>query len=106
MFLSPLAQPFEPMEFAIFNDGVPSSVFYGSHPDHDVIWLISDEAIDELFPPSAEEVRLLLLLFVSLHLCALHINLCSDMRHASTYVIVRPHFHLRLMHRPTSIITY
>jgi len=44
------------MEFAIFNDGVPSSVFYGSHPDHDVIRLISDEAIDELFPPSAEEV--------------------------------------------------
>ena len=57
MFLSPLAQPFQPMEFAIFNDGVPSSVFYGSHPDHEVLRLISDEAIDELFPPSAEEVR-------------------------------------------------
>ena len=57
MFLSPLAQPFQPSEFAIFNDGVPSSVFYGSHPDHDVLQLISDEAIDELFPPTVEEVR-------------------------------------------------
>ena len=58
MFLSPTAQAFEPaLEFAIFNDGVPSSVFYGSHPEHDVIHHIPDEAIDELFPPTAEEVR-------------------------------------------------
>jgi len=57
------------MEFAIFNDGVPSSVFYGSHPDHDVIRLISDEAIDELFPPSAEEVRLMCVWCLVLFLC-------------------------------------
>ena len=75
MFLSPLAQPFQPMEFAIFNDGVPSSVFYGRHPDHDVLRLISDEAIDELFPPSAEEVRLLWHAFASLPTA----NFSSDM---------------------------
>lgn len=62
------------MEFAIFNDGVPSSVFYGSHPDHDVIRLISDEAIDELFPPSAEEVCLILCV-VCLLKFAIHMNL-------------------------------
>ena len=57
MFLSPTAQPFQPaLEFAIFNDGVPCSVFYGCHPEHDVIHHIPDEAIDELFPPTAEEV--------------------------------------------------
>lgn len=59
MFLSPSAEPFEPpapLEFAIFNDGIPSSVFYGCHPEHEVLTHIPDEAIEELFPPSAEEV--------------------------------------------------
>ena len=56
MFLSPSAEPFQPLEFAIFNNGVPSSVFYGCHPEHEVVQHIPDEAIEELFPPSAEEV--------------------------------------------------
>ena len=57
--LSPLAQPFQPpqsMEFAIFNDGVPSSVYFGSHPEHEVLAHIEDEALDETFPPSASDV--------------------------------------------------
>lgn len=54
--LSPLAQPFQPVEFAIFNNGVPSSVFYGSHPEHEVIAHIEDEALDESFPPDASDV--------------------------------------------------
>ena len=55
--LSPLAKPFEPVyEFAIFNDGVPSSVYYGSHPEHEVLLHIEDDAIDETFPPSASDV--------------------------------------------------
>ena len=59
MFPSATAQPFHPMsvEFAIFNDGVPSSVFYGDHPEHAVVRHIPDEAIEELFPPAADEVR-------------------------------------------------
>lgn len=55
--LSPLAKPFEPVyEFAIFNDGIPSSVYYGSHPEHEVLLHIEDDAIDETFPPSASDV--------------------------------------------------
>ena len=54
--LSPLAPAFQPIEFAIFNDGVPSSVFYGSHPEHEVISHIEDEALDETFPPDASDV--------------------------------------------------
>jgi hypothetical protein len=54
--LSPLAQPFQPVEFAIYNDGVPSSVYYGSHPEHEVLMHIEDEALDETFPPSAHDV--------------------------------------------------
>ena len=45
------------MDFAsVYNDGIPSSVFYGMHPEHEVIQHIPDEAIEELFPPSADEV--------------------------------------------------
>lgn len=55
MYLSPSAEPFQPIEFAIFNNGVPSSVYYGGHPEHDVVQHIPDEAIEELFPPSAGE---------------------------------------------------
>mmetsp|Transcript_22053 Transcript_22053/g.46681 ORF Transcript_22053/g.46681 Transcript_22053/m.46681 type:complete len:207 (+) Transcript_22053:173-793(+) len=67
--LSPAAPPFQPssfssviaegssiVEFAIFNNGVPSSVFYGIHPEHEVLQHIADEAIDETFPPTAEDV--------------------------------------------------
>ena len=60
MFPSASATPFEPsssLNFAIYNDGVPTSVFYGCHPEHEVVQHIPDEAIDELFPPTAEEVR-------------------------------------------------
>lgn len=57
MFPSPSAEPFQPsLEFAIFNNGVPSSVFYGMHPEHEVVQHIPDDAIQELFPPSAEDV--------------------------------------------------
>ena len=64
--LSPMAKPFQPsyhdmdnniMEFAIFNNGVPSSVYYGVHPEHEVLHNISDDALDERFPPSAADVR-------------------------------------------------
>lgn len=53
--LSPTAKPFQPVEFAIFNDGVPSSVYYGSHPEHEVLMHIEDDALDEKFPPSASD---------------------------------------------------
>ena len=60
--LSPLAQPFAPSregftEFAsfdaIYNDGIPSLAVFGSHADHGIIHNISDDAIDEIFPPDA-----------------------------------------------------
>jgi hypothetical protein len=61
MFPNPNAQSFTPssfgLEFAIYNEGVPSSIFYGNHPEHDVLQSITEEAIDDCFPPSAEEVR-------------------------------------------------
>jgi len=57
MFPNPSAQSFTPssLEFAIFNEGVPSCTFYGNHPEHDVLQSITEEAIDTCFPPSAEE---------------------------------------------------
>jgi len=67
MFPNPNAQSFTPswngggLEFfAIYNDGVPGSIFYGIHPEHDVLQSITEEAIDDCFPPNAEEVRCLL----------------------------------------------
>jgi len=62
--ISPLANPFVPIEKihdeesafkAIYNNGVPELVTFGSHSDHDVIHNIPDEAIDELFPPTASD---------------------------------------------------
>mmetsp|Transcript_27744 Transcript_27744/g.40955 ORF Transcript_27744/g.40955 Transcript_27744/m.40955 type:complete len:172 (-) Transcript_27744:83-598(-) len=54
--LSPLSPPFHPtksMESSmIFNDGIPSLMSTGA----DVIRGFSDDAIDECFPPTAEEV--------------------------------------------------
>lgn len=44
------------LEFAIFNDGIPSSVFYGENSEHDVVQMIPDDAIEELFPPSEADV--------------------------------------------------
>jgi|Transcript_23814 hypothetical protein len=62
--LSPLAAPFQPQsayfstcEVSIFNEGIPSYVLVGEHADHDVLQGISDEAIDEHFPPSPEEIE-------------------------------------------------
>mmetsp|Transcript_19199 Transcript_19199/g.31884 ORF Transcript_19199/g.31884 Transcript_19199/m.31884 type:complete len:178 (+) Transcript_19199:190-723(+) len=56
MMLSPLAHPFHPtnsMEtFQIFNNGIPSLMPL----DSDVIRGFSDEAIDECFPPTAQDV--------------------------------------------------
>jgi hypothetical protein len=60
--LSPLAVPFTPSregftEFAsfgaIYNDGMPEGILYGDHAAHEIIHNIPDEAIDEIFPPSA-----------------------------------------------------
>jgi hypothetical protein len=58
--LSPLAAPFYPkttgLEFStIYYNGEPAGIFSGSHIEHEVIKNIPDEAIDELFPPNAED---------------------------------------------------
>uniref|UniRef100_A0A7S2E7G4 Uncharacterized protein n=1 Tax=Trieres chinensis TaxID=1514140 RepID=A0A7S2E7G4_TRICV len=60
--LNPHAHPFhprydEPLDFgAVFNDGVPTAVLSGDvHPEHGALRSISDEALDEAFPPSANE---------------------------------------------------
>ena len=62
MFPNPSAKSFTPssLEFAIYNEGVPNSTFYGNQPEHDVLQSISEEAIATCFPPNAEEVRYLL----------------------------------------------
>jgi hypothetical protein len=57
----------ESLEFVIFNDGVPSSVM----PEHDVIRHISDEAIDDLFPPSVDDVRFIII-------CITHLQIVSN----------------------------
>lgn len=53
--LSPTAHPFHPIaspeSFQIFNDGIPSLVPLES----DIIHGFSDDAIDECFPPTAED---------------------------------------------------
>lgn len=56
--LSVTAKPFHPirgteMNAIIYNDGIPSCSFQGS--DTDFLHSITDEAIDEAFPPSAQE---------------------------------------------------
>ena len=60
MFPSAEAAPFEPRNnmdhWAIYNNGSVGSVFWGCHPEHEVIQHIADDAIEELFPPTAEEV--------------------------------------------------
>lgn len=58
--LSPQAAPFhphvyyEPINLAVFNDGVPSLTFR-SGSETEILHGIPDEAIDEAFPPTAEE---------------------------------------------------
>jgi hypothetical protein len=53
--LSPYASSFHPMgepaQLCIFNDGMPSLMM----PAHDAAQGISDEALDEAFPPDAQE---------------------------------------------------
>ena len=55
MLLSALAQPFQPAFRApagvVFNDGVPSSML----SEHDIVQGYTGEALDENFPPSAQE---------------------------------------------------
>jgi len=59
--LNPLASSFhprfdEPLDFGtIYTNGVPSASFSGTHPEHDTLHNIPDNAIDEAFPPSANE---------------------------------------------------
>mmetsp|Transcript_14120 Transcript_14120/g.16667 ORF Transcript_14120/g.16667 Transcript_14120/m.16667 type:complete len:199 (+) Transcript_14120:19-615(+) len=62
--LSPHASPFAPFEAPtdadsifreIYFNGVPQLVAFGEHSDHEVIHNIPDEAIDELFPPTATD---------------------------------------------------
>lgn len=56
--LSVTAKPFHPtmgtqMNSIIYNDGIPSCCFQGT--DTEFLHSITDEAIDEAFPPSAQE---------------------------------------------------
>lgn len=60
--LSPSAPEFKPMrlgytEFApfdaVYSDGIPQGVLVGNHVDHDVIQNISDDTIEDIFPPDA-----------------------------------------------------
>ena len=45
---------FEPVNLAIFNDGVPAMSFQPGH-ESELLHGIPDDAIDEAFPPTAEE---------------------------------------------------
>jgi hypothetical protein len=39
----------------IYDDaGLPTAVLYGEHASHDALRMISDEALDELFPLSSQ----------------------------------------------------
>jgi hypothetical protein len=57
--LSPLAEPFHPLvgvsvpNAIIYNDGVPCLAFQGS--ESEFLHFITDETIDEVFPPDAQE---------------------------------------------------
>lgn len=59
--LNPLASSFhprfdEPLDFGtIYTNGVPSASFFGAHPEHTTLHNIDDDALDEAFPPSADE---------------------------------------------------
>ena len=60
--LNPTAQSFhprfnEPLDFGtVFNNGVPSAVLTGTqYPEHDTLHNISDDALEEAFPPTADE---------------------------------------------------
>jgi hypothetical protein len=64
MLLSPLATPFEPSlstscngapYFHIYNNGVPSMVHVSG--EFEIIHGVSDEAIEQLFPPTLEELQ-------------------------------------------------
>lgn len=57
--LSPLAEPFHPLcsvevpNAIIYNDGIPCLSFQGT--ESEFLHFITDEAIDEVFPPDAQE---------------------------------------------------
>eukprot|EP01083_Nonionella_stella_P211183 763851_1 len=62
--LSPHANPYVPMTGhcedessfkAIYVNGKPELVLTGEHPEHEIIHNIADDAIDEVFPPTAAD---------------------------------------------------
>mmetsp|Transcript_9760 Transcript_9760/g.13795 ORF Transcript_9760/g.13795 Transcript_9760/m.13795 type:complete len:192 (+) Transcript_9760:30-605(+) len=57
--LSPLASPYAPPpddQFKIiYSDGQPVAIHSGMYAGHEVLQNISDDAIDEAFPPNAED---------------------------------------------------
>lgn len=57
--LSPFAAPFhpyyEPAHLLVYNDGLPSLVYYSEADRARALHAISDEAIDESFPPTAAD---------------------------------------------------
>lgn len=57
--LSPLAAPFhptfEPINIAIYNDGVPCMSVMGTRAEFEILHGIPDDALDEQFPPTAED---------------------------------------------------
>jgi hypothetical protein len=70
--LSPQAAPFYPLSFepinlVVYNNGIPSLAFYHGS-ESEILHGISDEGMDEAFPPTAEDVAELeaVELFVSL----------------------------------------
>lgn len=74
--LSPLAAPFyPPTSELIFNDGVPSLVSTGGVGE--VLVGISEDAIEELFPPTAEEVAELEMVEVFVQTLA-HLSILED----------------------------
>ena len=73
--LSPLAQPFHPImgeevHPTIFNNGVPSLTVLGS--EHEFLMSITDETLDDAFPPTAEDAA-------ELEACELFVRLMADL---------------------------
>jgi hypothetical protein len=50
---SPFHPKYEPVEIAIFNDGVPSMMMPTEQDRYDILHGIEDQALDEEFPPDA-----------------------------------------------------
>lgn len=52
---APFHPMYEPMNIAIYNDGVPSMTLTTEKDRHDLLYGIEDQALDEQFPPDAED---------------------------------------------------